>query len=363
MASRLTVLVVENDPRTSLTLATLLRQQGWEAVSASDASNALAMALKTRPAAVVINAKLPGGGGLTALRRIRGSVNTATLPVVIMGSDAEPMRRAYYDAGAQAYLELSAPPLELVAVIQGHLATPIVVEQAPRADLEDAVRLAALQASGLLDATPDASFDRITRLVTRLLDAPTALLSLVDKDRQVFKSLIGLPEPWASERQTPLSHSFCQWVVSGRDQIAVDDARLHPVLRSNAAIKDLGVIAYAGVPVWSDDGHALGSLCAIDAKPRAWTRAELDLLASLTRVIEGCAAQAQLTRRRPEKSSDFDRYIGAAGEAITGAAKVLRVASERLNAEDRGSLLDVIDGHGRNLVQLNRLMQVRGALH
>ena len=79
-----------------------------------------------------------------------------------------------------------------------------------RGAVDDPVRLQALRATGLLDADSATSLDRLTRLATRLVKAPVALVSLVDTDRQVFVSAVGLDEPWASQGQTPLSHSFCQ---------------------------------------------------------------------------------------------------------------------------------------------------------
>ena len=78
-----------------------------------------------------------------------------------------------------------------------------------------------------------------------MLNAPVALVSLVDADRQFFKSCLGLPEPWASERGSPLSHSFCQHAVASREPLLVDDSREHELLRDNPAIRDIGVIAYA----------------------------------------------------------------------------------------------------------------------
>ena len=102
---------------------------------------------------------------------------------------------------------------------------------------------------------------------------PVALVSLVDADRQFFKSCLGLPEPWASARETPLSHSFCQHAVARREPLVVDDAREHEVLRDNPAIRDMGVVAYAGIPLIDAAGHALGTLCVIDSQPRHWTKA------------------------------------------------------------------------------------------
>ena len=87
--------------------------------------------------------------------------------------------------------------------------------------VQDETRLDALRRTGLLDTPPEEVFDRLTRLVRRLLGAPVVLVSLVDADRQFFKSALGLPEPWATRRETPLSHSFCQHVVATGAPLAV----------------------------------------------------------------------------------------------------------------------------------------------
>ena len=114
-----------------------------------------------------------------------------------------------------------------------------------------------------------------------MLNAPVALVSLVDSDRQFFKSCLGLPEPWASQRQAPLSHSFCQHAIASREPLLVDDSREHELLRDNLAIRDMGVIAYAGIPLIDADGHALGTLCVTDSQPRHWTTHQVQLLSDL----------------------------------------------------------------------------------
>jgi hypothetical protein len=85
-------------------------------------------------------------------------------------------------------------------------------------------RLAALQRTGLLDSPPDAAFDRLTKLATKIIQAPVALVSLVDGDRQCFKSAVGLAEPWQSRRGTPLTHSVCKHVVATARELVVSDA-------------------------------------------------------------------------------------------------------------------------------------------
>jgi GAF domain-containing protein len=142
-------------------------------------------------------------------------------------------------------------------------------------------RLEELRETRLLDSRAEESFDRLTRLTSTVLNVPIALVSLVDDDRQFFKSCLGLPEHWARQRQTPLSHSFCQHVVESGQPLVISDAREHPVLRDNLAIRDIGVIAYMGVPLITPTGNVLGTLCAIDHEPRHWTTEQVEILSNL----------------------------------------------------------------------------------
>jgi hypothetical protein len=153
------------------------------------------------------------------------------------------------------------------------------------AGVTDARRLASLRATGLLDTPREEAFDRLSGLAARLLDVPIALVTLVDEDRQFFKSCAGLPSPWAERRETPLSHSVCQYVVDRRKALVVGDLREDPALRDSLAIPELGVVAYAGVPLTRPDGQVLGSLCAIDTRPRHWTPDQVQILEDLGRSV------------------------------------------------------------------------------
>lgn len=166
--------------------------------------------------------------------------------------------------------------------------------------LADPPRLAALRRLGLLDTPPDEVFDRLTRLASEALRTPIALLTLVDTDRQFFKSAVGLPEPVASQRQTPLTHSFCKHAVAAGAPLRIRDVRDVPLVRDNLAIPEFGVVAYAGIPLLTADGYALGTLCVIDTRPRAWTDAEIELLEDL--------AAAAMT--------EIDRYTSRAADAL-----------------------------------------------
>ena len=147
--------------------------------------------------------------------------------------------------------------------------------------VRNVARLSALQRFNLLDTPPEASFDRLTRVACRVLRAPIGLVSLVDRERQFFKSCVGLPEPFASARQTPVSHSFCQHVVASGKPLIVEDARANPLVRLNPAVKEMGIVAYAGIPLVTSDGHTIGSFCVIDSKPRLWGFEDVEMLQEL----------------------------------------------------------------------------------
>jgi PAS domain S-box-containing protein len=151
--------------------------------------------------------------------------------------------------------------------------------------IQDPERLAALRDTGLLDSMAEEAFDRITRLASRVLGAPVTLVSLVDGNRQFFKSQVGLGEPWASRRETPLSHSFCQHVVATTKPLVVEDASTNPDLAHNLAIRDLNVVAYIGVPIRDSNGQVLGSFCAIDSAPRQWTEDDVQVLSDLAQSV------------------------------------------------------------------------------
>jgi two-component system cell cycle sensor histidine kinase/response regulator CckA len=147
-------------------------------------------------------------------------------------------------------------------------------------------RLAAVARTALLDTPPEEGFDRLTRMAARLLGAPVSLITLVTDDRQFFKSATGLPEPLASRRSAPLSHSFCRQVAVSGEPLVVEDTRRHPLLRTNPAVREFGWIAYAGVPLVTRAGWVVGSFAVVDGMPRLWSERDVALL----RDLAACAA-------------------------------------------------------------------------
>jgi diguanylate cyclase (GGDEF)-like protein len=178
-------------------------------------------------------------------------------------------------------------------------------------------RLEALRSTELLDSPPEEAFDRLTRLAAGLIGAPVALVSLVDERRQFFKSALGLKEPWASRRETPLTHSFCKYATQSRSPLIVDDARLHPMLRDNFAIRDLDVIAYAGMPLIVED-EAVGALCVVDDKPRVWSESEMRLLHDLAEAVVSEIELRVALRKMREQRALTDALLESIGDGVLG---------------------------------------------
>lgn len=151
--------------------------------------------------------------------------------------------------------------------------------------IDNPVRLEALKETGLLDAIPDESLDRYTRLAAALLGADVALITLVDRKRQFFKSQTGLGEPLCTVRETPLSHSFCKHVVEGGGHLVIEDARTDSRVSSNPAVAEYGVVSYLGAPLKTRDGQILGSLCVIGTQPRQWKETDVKQLSDLAEAV------------------------------------------------------------------------------
>lgn len=189
-------------------------------------------------------------------------------------------------------------------------------------------RLAALRRLGLLDTPAEAAFDRLGKMAANLLKTPIALVTLVDDNRQFFKSCIGLPEPWATWRNTPLSYSFCKHVVASDEPLIISDARECPVFSENLAVKDLGVVAYLGIPLRMGSGEVLGSFCVIDSQPRVWTEQEIHTLKVLTDcVMTEIELRAEILHRK-----DAMGQVSKLNTELEGKAAMLETANKELEA-------------------------------
>ena len=147
---------------------------------------------------------------------------------------------------------------------------------------DEGERLAALRRLCLLDSKPSASFDRITRLAARALNVPIVLVSLVDETRQWFLSRVGLD---ASENSREVS--FCAHAVVTPSALIVANATLDPRFAGNPLVTgEPQIRAYGGIPLFTREGFALGTLCAIDQRPRHFDAADLDMLRDFALMVE-----------------------------------------------------------------------------
>lgn len=199
----------------------------------------------------------------------------------------------------------------------------------------------ALPANVSLPAAPDEEFDRFAAMVRRMLNVPLALVTLVDVSQQIFPGAAGLAEPLASARCTPLSHSFCQHVVTSGSPLVVADSRLDELLRDNLAIPDMEVIAYAGMPLTDAHGRVVGSLCAISHEPREFTDLELRNLRDLAAACSSSLARREVERR----SREAER---AATRATRQARLLLRFSETMVHTNTEDEVVAVVRTLARN---------------
>jgi GAF domain-containing protein len=151
--------------------------------------------------------------------------------------------------------------------------------------LTDPARIAAAGRLWPIDASRAHVLDRLVRLAAGLVQAPIAMVTIVEERRHVFAAHTGLPEHLAAVGSTSLEYSICQHAVARGRPLIVADARKDPLLSDNRAVVELGVVAYAGIPLTTSAGHAVGTLCAIDMVPRDWTDDQLAQLAQLAEFV------------------------------------------------------------------------------
>ncbi|HEX8210954.1 MAG TPA: GAF domain-containing sensor histidine kinase [Longimicrobium sp.] len=194
---------------------------------------------------------------------------------------------------------------------------------APASPLHDPERLGELRATALLDSPTEEAFDRLTRLASKLLQAPISTVTLVDDQRQFYLSCTGMPEPLASARETPLEMSFCKHTVVLGAPLIIPDTHGHPMVGDNPAVHGFGVRAYAGIPLLTPGGHAIGTLCVMDFVPRQWTD---DQVSSLTDLAAAVSTEIELRMDIAERT----RVEAALNLAVRMRDEVLGVVSHDL---------------------------------
>ncbi|MEU0759352.1 GAF domain-containing SpoIIE family protein phosphatase [Streptomyces microflavus] len=160
-----------------------------------------------------------------------------------------------------------------------------VPEDGLPAVLSDPARLAALEASGMFGSAPEQVFDDLTRLAKSVTGAAISAITFVGDERTYWKSVPHLPYGGAEVWQNGVGESFCYFAVGAQGPFVVEDAEKDPRTAGHQAIGPWGVGAWAGFPIVTNDGHAIGTMCVIDEKPRQWQPQELETLAVLARAV------------------------------------------------------------------------------
>lgn len=147
----------------------------------------------------------------------------------------------------------------------------------PAAPGDDAERLQALQRYGILDTPMEPAYDELADIAGHVCEAPVALISFVDHDRQWFKASLGLPA-----RETPLNQSVCRYAIQQSGVFTVPDLALDArFAHFDIVTQENPLRFYAGAPLITPDGYALGTLCVLDHRPRVLSQKVLDLLSAL----------------------------------------------------------------------------------
>jgi two-component system NtrC family sensor kinase len=149
------------------------------------------------------------------------------------------------------------------------------------APISDEARVAALQKYAILDTEPEQTFDDLTHLASYICKTPIALISLVDEDRQWFKSKVGV-----SISQTAREIAFCSKAIQQTDVMVVPDTLKDERFRNNPlVVSEPRIRFYAGAPLITEEGYALGTLCVVDQSPRELSAEQKEALQALSRLV------------------------------------------------------------------------------
>jgi phosphoribosyl 1,2-cyclic phosphodiesterase/CheY-like chemotaxis protein len=269
------VLLGMTDTRAAAALADAIRAEGMRANFFSDAAEAQELIAQDRHSLAILEHDPPRIDGMATCRAIRASDHTYGLPVVMVAAQDD--QAAGAAAGVTDWLIKPFSDAYARTKIRAWVFRTACQWMRAALPADEERRLASLRALSILDTDPEERFDRITRLASALFDAPIALVSLVDEDRQWFKSCYGV-----SMKETPRDAAFCSHVVYDREPMIVPDTFLDTRFADNPlVVNEPRIRFYAGCPLILDDGACIGSLCVIDTRPRSLDGPDLARLRDL----------------------------------------------------------------------------------
>jgi PAS domain S-box-containing protein len=296
------ILIVEDNPDVALSVERTVEELGYVPQLVTSAEQALAELARdgARFAAVFSDVVMAGMNGIDLGKAVRRLY--PTLPFVLSsgysyvlamnpdhGFTLLPKPYALEELAStldEAIAGASSPPRQP--------APPAPEWHAPeQAANQELLRQAQLDAMQVLDSDEEEAYDELTRLAARFCDAPVALISLLDGDRQWFKSRVG-----TQLRETPREHAFCSHAIQSPQQVmVVNDASIDERFANNPLVTgEPNIRFYAGAPLVTSDGHALGTLCVLDSQARSLQRGQIEMLQFLARQVVSRLEARRLAR-------------------------------------------------------------------
>ena len=263
-------------------LAQLLRNQGFEAENVPARlkhEELIDRAVEVHPECICVSVVPPTS--IAQARHLASAVRERLKNVTILVGvwsvrfDAEKLRERLRGAHVSDVAVSLEDAVQRVYKMTAAISDAMLPAPMPPNEEE---RLAELEGLNLLDTPSEADFDQVTARLTRLFKVPMALVTLIDKDRQWFKSHAGLPADLAEARSTSRDISLCGHVIAKDEVLIVRDLARDPRFANNPFVKENGLRFYAGVPLRGPNGFPIGSLCILDTKPREMTSQEQELL-------------------------------------------------------------------------------------
>ncbi|MFK7948844.1 MAG: ATP-binding protein [Saprospiraceae bacterium] len=238
-------------------------------------------------------------------------------------------------------------------------------------------RIEKLKSLEILDTEIEAEFEAITQVATYICDTPISLISLIEEDRQWYKSARGVGDL----KETPIKHSICVNVINDESgEMAINDLREDERFADNPfVVNNPNIQSYTGVSIETSDGHRLGTLCVIDTKPRTLTEAQLNcirVLADYTvKLIELRNSNHQLEEHKNDlltANNDLEQYAYAIAHDIKAPLRImssftnilLRKAGSKLSKEEKEYLYYIVksakelSNYTQNLLQFSRNIQI-----
>ncbi len=270
------------NPAVANELADALRADDIRVIPVSNGNAALRLVAAERPALVIVDRDLAGIEALDVCRAIRGGEageEAADTPVIIVADHEDAASGA--DAAVTEWLTPPFSPQYVRSRVRAWLMRCACRWVRPPIPDDDERRLEALKRLRILDTGAEERFDRLVRLASALFNVPSALVSLIDRDRQWIKSSCGF-----DLKDMPREVSFCAHAIVKREVMIVPDSLMDPRFADNPLVTgDPHIRFYAGAPLVLDDGSCVGTLCLIDFRPRQLGERDVRLLRDVSDMV------------------------------------------------------------------------------